>query len=407
MSESSWMTMLRPASFAGVGFYVRTHKEAAGRQKAVNIIPFGRPDIQDQGALPQRFTVTAYLIGPGWLLTREALLKALYANSTAQTLVLPYKGPLSVQIMGVSSSDEEDALGYGEVEFECVIDNNVKSPAAKQDFATTLLDNIEGMAQKVQTEYQNIMGPIITQASVLEYASSLLSSASSAALALPSGLFSGGLSAFAAAPSDVVATSTAVTSSFLSASDNAAALASPAASIATPVSGVVVPSAPAADATMGLATLANWGENLTPAPLYPVEFGVAQTAVVSLVQQSAGLALINFYAQTNFTNAQAASAARTQLAANLETIGAAIIDAGQVDLYRTWTALSAIAVQDMITRVQNLPNIADYNVKTALPDVVLAQMLVQDGRQGDALAQLNNAVHPLFMPLSGQFIEAQ
>lgn len=407
MSGSIWTGAFRPASFAGISFYVRTHKEESGRQKAINIIPFGGANIQDQGQLPRRFTVTAYLIGSGWLLAREALLKALYANTAAQTLVLPYKGPLSVQIARVTSADNEDVLGYGEVQFECIVDNNTKAPYASQDYATTLLDNIENAAASIQAEYQSVMGPLVTQATILEYATTLLGQASAAVLALPMDLISGVSTNFASSPSDNVATSTAVTTALLSAADNAVAVANPATVASTPVAGVVLAAAPGADASLGLAALTGWGASLAPAPFYPAALAEAQAAVAALVQQSAGLALVSFYSQTIFTNAQAAEAARTQLSTALETVGAAIVGAGQVDLYRAWNALSALAVQDMISRIQNLPNMASYSVNTPLPDVVLAQMLLQDGSQGDTLAQLNNAVHPLFMPIMGKYVEAQ
>ena len=156
---------------------------------------------------------------------------------------------------------------------------------------------------------------------------------------------------------------------------------------------------------MGIAALLAWNAPVPVAYAADPGLSAAMGAVTRLVQQSAGLALIDFYAQTSFPNQQAAVTARGQLTGLLAPIGAAIFNAGQVDLYRAWNALSALAVQDIIQRAQGLPVLANYTVPVPVPDVVLGAELLGDGSQGDALFALNNAIHPLFMPASGYYME--
>ena len=172
------------------------------------------------------------------------------------------------------------------------------------------------------------------------------------------------------------------------------------------MTGIVPASAAPADPSLGLAALTAWGADLAPAALYPATLGTAQDAVVALVQQSAGLALAGLYAQTDFSSAQAAQAARAQLTGCMDSIAANIADTGLPDMFRAWVSLSAMAIGDMIARAQSLPSIAPYGFPVALPDVVIAQRLLQDGAQGAAIAQLNNAIHPLFMPISGIWLQA-
>ncbi|WP_298214325.1 DNA circularization N-terminal domain-containing protein [Acidocella sp.] len=442
---------LRRAAFAGIGFYVKTQKAKAGRRLVINEIPLGVAALSDQGALPQRFTVTAYFLGPGWLAEREALLAVLNASNTAQTLILPTKGPLKVRVGEVSYQDDEAIGAYGAVDIEFIQDNSLLAPYGNADFASKLLNNIEGLINQVTTAYDTLMGPLLEDAATLEYASSLLLSAGASLLSLPQALISGINASFAAAPANPFSTAAAVTSAYLGVSGNAAAAASAAAPAYTaaqpqsvtqpaalpgggasssgqtsgvdpvtaglpasaftasaapnPVSGVTPANTAAADPSMGLAALCAWGAALPPPPLFPAGLGQAQAGVTGLVRQSAGVALMALYAQIDFANAAAADTARAQLTAALNAIGASIVDAGQTDLYRAWNALAAMAVQDMIARAQGLPVLAQYSMPGSFPDVVLAQRLLGDGSQGDALAALNAAIHPLFMPASGYWLE--
>ena len=400
-----WTALLRPASFAGVGFYVRTLKVAMGRRLIENEIPFANADYEDFGPLPQRFSVTGYVVGQNWMGQRAQLLNALQNSATPQTLVLPSFGPVTVRVGRVSISETEQVGAYSEIGIEFAQDNGAGAPMASADAASTLLNNIETSAGQVQAQYEAVMGPYLQDAAVAQYTANLLAGAASSVLALPLALLTGVNAGFAASPTDAAATGGAVTGAFLTIGDNAAAAANPMPAPATPVSGVVAPQALTADPSMGIAALLAWNAPVPVAYAADPGLSAAMGAVTRLVQQSAGLALIDFYAQTSFPNQQAAVTARGQLTGLLAPIGAAIFNAGQVDLYRAWNALSALAVQDIIQRAQGLPVLANYTVPVPVPDVVLGAELLGDGSQGDALFALNNAIHPLFMPASGYYME--
>ncbi len=125
-----------------------------------------------------------------------------------------------------------------------------------------------------------------------------------------------------------------------------------------------------------------------------VETGVTTQALQALVA-----ALV--YAQTDWSNASAATTARSQLFDLIDAQAVAAADAGQDALYAAWQGVSALMMQDFIQRAQALPDLGPYATQSSLPALALAQRLYADASQADRLVALNAALHPLFMPLAG------
>lgn len=165
----------------------------------------------------------------------------------------------------------------------------------------------------------------------------------------------------------------------------------------------------ASDPTGGLAGLAGWGADILAAstggaPTLAQQAANAQ-ATVDLVRGAAVAAVAavaTVYAGIDWTSANAAAAARDQLAALLEDRRAAAAAAGQNALYAAWQALASIALQDLAQRVQQLPQLIGYGLPSPLAAIALAYRLYQDATRATQLVQLNDAPHPLFMPLCGQ-----
>jgi prophage DNA circulation protein len=142
-----------------------------------------------------------------------------------------------------------------------------------------------------------------------------------------------------------------------------------------------------------------------PAPSGSAQQTGAQAAALMLLQGAALMAVITVYAQISWVSANAAQAARKQINEMVEQAGLNAAAAGADDVFRAWRAVGALASAQLIAEAQNLPSLASYNVRGSLPAVVLAQQLLQDGSQADALVALNGAPHPLFMPTSGQWLQ--
>lgn len=162
----------------------------------------------------------------------------------------------------------------------------------------------------------------------------------------------------------------------------------------------------AADPSYGLAALATIGATLAPA-VATVATGQAAanwTALAQLVGGSATAALLMLYAQTSFVTSAQADAARSQVyALVVAQIEAA---AGNDPLVANWRAALAAAVTLLTAAATQAATLETMSFNAPLPAVVLAQRLYQDGTQADALVQLNAAPHPLFMPLSVEYLAA-
>jgi prophage DNA circulation protein len=403
---SVWTQALRSGSYAGVPFYWRSLRAQAGRRLIEHQLPLAPVDLEDLGPLPEKFTLTMYFIGNAWLFEREAMLSVLAKANGAATLVLPTKGPKRVRVGSYSYNDNADLGAYGAIDVDFVVDHGAPGPFSSASAAGTILNAINAVQQSLINAYMIMAGPITSIEAASSYAQALLTSAASAFLSLPNAIISTVQANFAASPTNLNGTASTVSNAFLAASNQLVTnLAIPLTPI-TPITGITPAPRFPADPSFGVAALAQWSATPAPAPYAPSYLAQTQQAIGLLIDQSASLALVNAYAQLDFPSSNAAIAARDQLATALEAVAESLYDAGQVDLYRAWCALQSQAIADMIARAQNLPSLATYSEITSLPDVVLAQKFYQDGTQGDALALLNDAIHPLFMPITGQWLRA-
>jgi hypothetical protein len=160
------------------------------------------------------------------------------------------------------------------------------------------------------------------------------------------------------------------------------------------------------DPSGGLAGLATWGDDILAVgcrgrPTLALQAANA-LATVDLVRGSAVAAVAEVYAGTEWTSADAAAATCDQLAAMIDNRAMAAAAAGQDALYSSWQALASVASQDLALRAQQLPRLGSYTRQSPPPTLSLAYRLYQDAGRATQLVALNDAPHPLFMPLAGK-----
>lgn len=140
-----WKQRLRPASFAGVPFKVKSHEATGGRRVVTHEFPLkDKPFTEDLGHKATGFTVSAYVLGAAYFDDRDALLTALDQPGSAQ-LVHPYLGNLSVVCTGWSLSETTDegrvarfALTFiesGEADFPSDIDDQIAASSVAAEIA--------------------------------------------------------------------------------------------------------------------------------------------------------------------------------------------------------------------------------------------------------------------------------
>ena len=155
-----------------------------------------------------------------------------------------------------------------------------------------------------------------------------------------------------------------------------------------------------------LADLANWGSDILTANPGTSLRAANACAAVDLVRCAAVAALAELHAGMDWTSADAASAARDQLANLLDARELAAAAAGQDALFAAWQALASVALQDLTLRAKQLPQLIGYAHPRPPAALALAYRLYQDATRATELVALNNAPHPLFMPTSGKALAA-
>jgi prophage DNA circulation protein len=403
----AWFDALLPASFNGVPFYVENLDKNFGRRKVDNEYPLrDDPYIEDLGRLPRRFKLKAYFAGDFFAAERALLEAALERSSTAGTLILPTYGILRVWVGECASSETRAGGSYATIDMEFTQDGGASSPLSITDTASALLDGLNDLVPFLVAAYVARVAISLAASVVQSLIGQQLVTANTQFGMLPQSTIGALTFDFAAAPGDAVATASAVTTAFAAAAANVVA-AQPVAQPANAVSGSVPLQPLPADPSGGLAAMASFGSALTqpPAAALPA-LGIAQTALLALIQGAALMGVVTIYAQLDWQSAQAAAAAREALQDLLDAQVAAAADAGNFDLFRAWRAISQQAIGDMVSRAQNLPNLVSYQVGASIPALTLAQLLYQDGSQADGLVALNDVAHPLFMPARGNWLQA-
>ncbi len=158
------------------------------------------------------------------------------------------------------------------------------------------------------------------------------------------------------------------------------------------------------DPSGGLADLANWGDDILaanpanpgiprPSPGTGLLRAANARATVDLVRGAAVAALAELYAGVDWTSADAASAARDQLADLLDARQIAAAAAGQDALFAAWQALASVALQDLTLRAQQLPQLITYVRPRPPAALALAYRLYQDATRATELVALNDAPH--------------
>lgn len=99
-AKPAWRRTLQPASFRGVPFFVDSRDVETGRRTVLHEFP-GRdvPFVEDLGRKARTFSVEAYVLGPDYMPSRDALLDAC-EKAGAGRLVVPWSGEILVACTG-------------------------------------------------------------------------------------------------------------------------------------------------------------------------------------------------------------------------------------------------------------------------------------------------------------------
>jgi len=145
-----WIDNLLPAFFRGVPFYVERDDLIVGRRVQLHEYPQrDKPYAEDLGRAARKFTITGYVIGPGYMTIRDLLLGALEAPGPG-CLVHPHYGPMLVMAKGeckVTHSKDEGGMCRFSMSF--VEAKDLELPSATKDIPAILwlrLDALQSLS---------------------------------------------------------------------------------------------------------------------------------------------------------------------------------------------------------------------------------------------------------------------
>jgi prophage DNA circulation protein len=142
----TWRDRLRAASFRGVPFFVDEATGAAGRRYQHHEFP-GRekPWAEDLGRQQRRWQVTGYVLGAGYMATRDQLISAC-ERAGAGKLVHPYLGELLVACTGITYRERDEDGGICRFELGFVEPGTRGAPDATRAAGAALRGAAFGMA---------------------------------------------------------------------------------------------------------------------------------------------------------------------------------------------------------------------------------------------------------------------
>jgi len=379
----SWRDELRPASFRGVHFKVRSTEDSFGRRQVRHEFPQrDRPYTEDMGRKADEFVVEGYLLGDDYNVARDRLVEACRDQTGPGTLIHPYLGERTVTCQGLrvrhSTEDgrmcviamtfveEGDPIGdviedtAGTVRTRAAA---VKAAAKKSFLQRFLTDGMPGFVlASAQTFVENLT-------SALDFKGLKADLAASADFAYAVRNLNADAAALVATPEGLADRITDTLSLLRGAFSGSADL----------LLGLFDDNDGAATAVSGTASRVQEAEN--------------ENALRGLVRQIALAEAASQRVAETPASHQDAVAAREGLTDRID----AEAEAADDDAYPALLSLRADVARAIPAPGETLPELITYTPPVTLPSLVIAQQLYGDaGREAEIVAR-NSPRHPGFM----------
>ncbi len=393
-----WQLRRRNASFRGLGIFVFSSERSGGRRLDVHTFAFRDvPYAEDLGRTPRTFTVRGAVIGADHDLDAERLEEA-FERSGPGELVLPHRAPIMVAVTSYrfEEPDREERIQRFEAEF--VEAGLAVSPTPRTNTAGAVESKADAAIAAAKERFAKVW---------------TLDGQTGAAVKRLVGV--------ASSAADAISTAFEYLKAGQAATEEIAAYAREVDAFKRDVAGTIV------DAAALAGTLQDRLDDLLSLPLAPLNvyrrladvvgfgadladpgletaarrsFARNQTALVSLVSQTASMVRARALSRVTFESSSDAAALRDEIAAELSE---AILDAsdafadGQAAALR---ALRTATIRDLDIRSARLPARVGYVVPSQVPALVIAQRLYGDStREAELVARNRRLIrHPSRVP---------
>lgn len=388
-----WRDQLRPASFRGVPFEVISREGQGGRVLVKHRYP-GRDEGYDEdlNGKPLAFSVTAFIVGPGYLSGKAALIKALRQKGAGE-LIDQWGESFQVQVDGFTWSENLGQGGY--VSFQ--ISFATWSEPAQHTVKTDTGHAVTQAATPAQSSLVNRFGSNYSARGNTFVLADAVASGEDYTRRLSSLLAVRNSAAFQSSATVVTTQNTVATTQ----AGTAEAVADPAAYAAS-LRDLLDAALACLDAGWAryLAALAllDYGadfDTITPTTTARRRAAANRALMIELIRGLAAIAAALAAAEIEFAVYDDAVAVRQAVS---DALDARMLTADDAT-YAALSSLRAASVRDIGERGANLARLTDVIPAATLPAVVLAYQLYGDaGREAD-LVDRNPAIrHPGFVP---------
>ncbi|WP_163371081.1 DNA circularization protein [Endozoicomonas acroporae] len=401
----SWKEQLRPGSFRGVPFFVRSADDGGGRRRAQHIYA-GReePWSEDMGRKQKEYTLTVFCIGTDYFSQRDALETALNVPGPG-LLVHPWRGELYVTVDYRVQHSTEDG-GMCTFTLNCTEAGHHDTPTTAVDTAAGLLgavDNSKAGSIEHFSEQFAINGmPDFVRVDAIRELSDLTetlaglpgqtSGVTATSMMKDLSPMLGNAGELGSAVYDLVGNVGTLANNFSSGGSSTAA---PASSTGI-YSGIA-----------SLQTLYGYQPTVTTGR-YPtvarMQANRNSNAIAALIREASGIESARLLAGTDFTQAFSsrgrAETTVQQVTAQLQELA---YDASDRQ-FHTLNQTRIATLQDYRARAVQLPKVRKVTPKQTEPALVIAYREYGDVNREQEVLKLNNIHHPGFVP-GGESLE--
>jgi prophage DNA circulation protein len=387
----SWRSRLRAASWRGVPFYVDEAASEYGRRIEHHEYPQrDQPWAEDLGRAQRRWSVTGYVLGAGYMGTRDRLIAACEQSGPGK-LIHPYLGELHVVCNQFRCRERDEEGGICRFELSFAEPGVSGAPTARRAAGAALQGAAAGLQAAAISAFAGTTFRVagfqdfvaISAVANLVQLAAILEGLRGPTVQLP----------------QPVSFETRRQILALAALD-------PAAVSATTIATVVLDAVAAFAASVSPPTALDGLDALTlvtfpepPTIATPARAQEAENArcLTALVEQAAAAALPGPLTTIPLGVYEDLVAVRTRVVTICDRVEALATDA----VFAALAAVRAEAIAQLTIRGTTLQPLRRYATAFPRPSLVLAQRLYQDPSRDQELVARTGAVHPGFLPQTG------
>lgn len=397
----AWRDSLRTASFRGVSFQIEAAGHEGGRRIALHEFPQrDTPYAEDLGRKARLTNIEAFVIGPNYMVGRDALIGALDAAGAA-TLVHPYLGALSVVVDRYRLMETTDEGGLARFSISFLESGRQTFPTAILDTAYVVSEAVLSAVAMVEDAFAVGYAARGFPAFVADEAVTIAGQAFDLVERAGAILRNSGEPLYAVARAvgaarDRVVTLAREPENYATTMCGLAALMR--ASAATPRAAI--------DALKTLLLFAPELEPIGGTTASRRRQLANRPALINLLRRSAALEIARAAAAVDLTSYDEAAALRDEIAGWLDELqlaaGDAVGDSGdpvaEDAVYQAIGRVRMAVIRDLTARGGSLERVYRYTPAATEPALVLAYRLYGDASRGDEIVTRNRIRHPGFVP---------